>query len=658
MSPAAGRGLEAPRLAMRRATVADVLFGLVWFAAVVYALWFYGGALPFDEAVAVGTVCLAGALWVVGRGALGVAWAEVAPWLAWLAVAAFSLLWAPSLEEGLAWCAMAIAGLVSFAAGTTFARKRGGARLAMGILAAVGVAAAAWGFAQAAGLADSSFWLNKTHVASRFVNGSHFGALTVALAPPAASVALTARRRSVGVLLVGAVVVLTVGLALSRSRAAWIGMGVALVAWGLGVAVSEGGKRRAVLAVVLVCLVVAVSLAPVVAGRVRELGATDFWSMRQRLDIWRGCIAMLRARPAGVGAGCFEVAFPAHRVHSDRFFVNFAHNELLQAACELGPLGVVALGWLVCLVASAWYGALRRGGTVGVLASGAGGALLGLFVQSLVDFPLHLPALAFIAALLAGVVVGLGREGAGRGLRWLVALLALLAALWSGLAARGLWRLTCADELMESKRYPEALAAYEAAARVLPLLSRAWEGQGRVHAIKATLGGGPEEAKAAISAYRRALEARRGEALYHLNISWMYLRLGDEEAAEESLRTARRLAPQDGNIALELARYLIRRGRCEEGLGELAAAMRLFRREGRPGETARLFDLALERCCGPERLVDLLEDNGPALIELGDYLLRLGMKEEAARAYQAARLAARRDPRAEERLGRIGYDLR
>jgi len=643
---------------MRRAAFFDVLFGAFWLAALGFALWFWGGATPLGEASATTLVCAAAAVWLVGRGGLGLSWRETWPWLAWLILAVVSLAWAPSLEEGLAYVTLLLAGLVSFAAGATFSRRLGGAQYLFWMLAAVGVAAAGYGFAQLAGLADASFWLNKAHMASRFVNGSHFGAFAAAVAIPTASAALVGRRRGGRVLLIAAVAVLTVALALSRSRAAWIGMGAGLLAWSLGVAASERKMRRAVLLTILVCVLAGALAWPFVSSRVAELESTDFWSMRQRLDIWRGCMAMLRAVPMGVGAGSFEVAFPAYKVSSDRFFVNFAHNEPLQVACELGPLGLLILGWLAWLVLSAWRSAVRRGGSAGVLASGAGGALVALSVQSLVDFPFHLPALALVGALLAGVVVGLGRDGVGARLRWVLALLVLLGAVCSGLMARGLDRLEAAKRLEESMRYGDALVAYEAAAAAAPLLSGAWEGQGRIHVLRATLGGSEREAEAALSAYGEALRRRRGEALYLLNVAWMQMRLGDEAAGEKSLREARALAPQDGDIAFELARHLVRRERCDEGLAELSAAMRLFRREGRHGETARVFDLVLAQCCGPEALVELFEGNGPALVELGDYLFRHGMMEEAAWAYEAALVAERRDPRAQERLGRVKDDLR
>lgn len=115
------------------------------------------------------------------------------------------------------------------------------------------------------------------------------------------------------------------------------------------------------------------------------LGSYKIGTADHRIVIWGTAVLAFWHDPFGRGLGWFQAALPDEM---------FAHSDALQMLTELG-VGAVAI--IIIPIA-----ALRKGrGT---------NAERALFVavcfQSVVSFPLHMPASAFVAALVAGRLVG------------------------------------------------------------------------------------------------------------------------------------------------------------------------------------------------------------------------------------------------------------
>lgn len=106
-----------------------------------------------------------------------------------------------------------------------------------------------------------------------------------------------------------------------------------------------------------------------------------------RLVLWGA--AVLSITPLGRGLGWWAVAHPGP-------MEEFAHSDALQILVELGAGGAALLA---VPVLAFWKG----GGSNAVRCAFAAACL-----EALVSFPLQLPASGFLAALLAGGMVGLG----------------------------------------------------------------------------------------------------------------------------------------------------------------------------------------------------------------------------------------------------------
>jgi len=109
----------------------------------------------------------------------------------------------------------------------------------------------------------------------------------------------------------------------------------------------------------------------------------------------------------GVGAGTFGLAFPYYQPHSMSGFYRHAHNEYLQCVAELGILGSILLLWAACAMVLArpkinYLGqALSSRERWGIVL-----ALGCLGLHAMTDFPLRLPALAFLMMTLVGLSRG------------------------------------------------------------------------------------------------------------------------------------------------------------------------------------------------------------------------------------------------------------
>jgi hypothetical protein len=135
-------------------------------------------------------------------------------------------------------------------------------------------------------------------------------------------------------------------------------------------------------------LMFAVILAMSLGLFVSSMEKSGWLSMQERVASWKDTVAGLKLQ--GNGIGSYWSMFPKHARHVDTAQVRmeYAHNEPLHYAFELG-LG--ALFGLAALV----YAALGRLDYERCL-------LVALIVQCMFAFPLHMPVTACVAALVAG----------------------------------------------------------------------------------------------------------------------------------------------------------------------------------------------------------------------------------------------------------------
>jgi O-antigen ligase len=205
---------------------------------------------------------------------------------------------------------------------------------------------------------------------------------------------------------------LLMGIILSQSRMGVVSTLAAAAGVLAALALSLPRRRRWMwLVPVAVPLLILASLSTrELVLRFADLTATQEISKDMRVQIWTDTLHVIAAcRWTGCGLGAFERGMFQFKTAAPDNSVDYAHNDYLQMAAELGIPGALLLAALAVWV-------LRRTLTVVVamrsspnwpLACGLLGAFLAIGVHSLADFNLYVPANALAFAWLAGLSAGL-----------------------------------------------------------------------------------------------------------------------------------------------------------------------------------------------------------------------------------------------------------
>jgi O-antigen ligase/tetratricopeptide (TPR) repeat protein len=182
-----------------------------------------------------------------------------------------------------------------------------------------------------------------------------------------------------------------------------------------------GSGLGVMLGVIVLFLVAIGSASPF--ERLASIPRTSLSGFNGRGDAWSLAIRTWKAFPVwGTGLGSFPAATSAFYLR-DFQDIHFSHaeSEYLQMLTEGGLVGVgialVALAAIVRLGRRALIGAQAPQDRTLVLGALTGG--LALLIQCVSDFPLHIPAVAISALILAGHLYRMGLEAHERDLEML-----------------------------------------------------------------------------------------------------------------------------------------------------------------------------------------------------------------------------------------------
>lgn len=137
-----------------------------------------------------------------------------------------------------------------------------------------------------------------------------------------------------------------------------------------------------------------------------QKGAT---SVSARFDYWRAAAQTVRARPVfGTGPGTFAIAY-AKIKRPESEMARLVHNDYLEQASDSGVVGFLAYGlFIVCALARSYprSGKTAATGADDWLTFAVWLGVLGWSLQSMVEFGLYIPALAWPAFTLLGWLLG------------------------------------------------------------------------------------------------------------------------------------------------------------------------------------------------------------------------------------------------------------
>jgi O-antigen ligase len=183
----------------------------------------------------------------------------------------------------------------------------------------------------------------------------------------------------------------------SGSKLGWL---VALAMGGLWVLRLDWPRRGKIL---LVTGVMVIGLAGF-AWRFQSYFATGAKSVGARFDYWVTAVQVVQDHPVfGSGPGTFQRPY-ATRKAPEAEMARLVHNDYLEQFSDSGiPGGIAYLAWIG--LAAVWMAVILMRGKDLLLSALAVG-VLGWYLQGLGEFGLYVPALAWVAFTLTGVVLG------------------------------------------------------------------------------------------------------------------------------------------------------------------------------------------------------------------------------------------------------------
>jgi O-antigen ligase len=425
-----------------------------------------------------------------------------------------------------------------------------------------------------------------------FINPDHLAGFLCMTVPLALAYTVMGRfSATIKVLLAYGAVTMLAGIVVSLSRGGILATILALIVF-CGVLLAQRDFWRSALAIL--CVLTALGALAFTqteslqkrfahafnnnkVGNEREFYWSAAWQLAQHDIVW------------GIGPGQFDVEFPSVRPWQVQSRPHFVHNDYLNTLCEWGVVGIgiiaaacISLFWGVFQV---WQALRRPSSDLGSRFSdrtafvvGATVGLLALMLHCIVDFDMHIAAVAITAVTLMALLAAQSRFATEQywknpGRLGKILLTALAAAAIAYLLAQGLRKGRQTYWLGRAKAeqsQPENLIALATKAHEAEPMD--WEADYTMgdYLWNLSLLEGPnylDQAKEAMKWYTQAMQLNRFDAYAPVAYGKCLDRIGNVEAATPYFVMAIQNDPYNCYIAMEAGRQ------CVE-LGELAVALR------------------------------------------------------------------------------------
>lgn len=462
-------------------------------------------------------------------------------------------------------------------------------------LCTIGFFYCGYGILQYYGYLPKVFWAQGNSLSSRFVNSGSFGAYINVFIFLSIGIIFSSIRILTRVIAVVFLITFLIALALSNSRLSWITFALTL-AFLIYISFKYNYlvDRRTlifslIIGIMLICVIT--KFRSLIWWRLSIAVETQYQSLHQRLDIWIGTLKLILAHPFGAGAGAFRYIYPTFRIHSDRFFVDYAHSDFLQIASELGFCGLGLFIWFLLSLLKRASGSLRKlPKNIFFIVSGLICAELSFIFQSFVDFPLQIPAnavLFFITLSLLISCVSIKKQEKVLFNRLFSAIFIAISVvsllLFSSIYLSRKYHFL-AEKSFSKMKWQDALSNLDKSIKFMPLKADNYAQKGRIYILKSALSFGPnkeEFRKIALSNFLKASRLNPYQSEYYLDLALVYADNNREEGAIYSFKKAITANPADGYYYYSYADYCLENNLLDEAFLNYRKAMGLFTEENR-----------------------------------------------------------------------------
>lgn len=262
------------------------------------------------------------------------------------------------------------------------------------------------------------YWLPGNSVSATYMNRDHFAGYLEMVMPLSLGLLFTRISREKKALVLFLVLVMALAFVLAASRGAWLSFSVSCL-----VLLPLFSRKKLLKSVVIGSIICGIILyfalaqfdLGLVMKRVATIAEGGAGVDQGRILMWQGAVGLIKAHPFfGSGLGMFIHAFPQYRpaAINPSYLIDYAHNDYLHMAAELGLGGLLIILWVVG--AALWSGfrefyltqsTFKRG-----ISAGASIGIMSMALHSLVDFNLHIPANAIVFIVLLGLSASTPQE--------------------------------------------------------------------------------------------------------------------------------------------------------------------------------------------------------------------------------------------------------
>ncbi|MBU1727232.1 MAG: O-antigen ligase family protein [Candidatus Omnitrophica bacterium] len=499
------------------------------------------------------------------------------------------------------------------------------------------------------GYLPCKFWTQPGSLASRYINGGPFGAYININIFLCLGLILFKQRIHIKIIIFGFFFLFVSALILSNSRISWLVFAFLLIIALFLFMSLTSAKTKGFAPIVIFAIIIFSAcwyFGPKIWHRVIIAQTTQFQSLLQRFDVWKGTLKIILAYPFGSGLGTFQYIYPVFRTHSDRFVVDFAHSDALQLASESGIAALTLFGWFLVRVFSAVIRSLKDlQNRNKYLVLGVAFAVLSFVLQGFIDFPIRVPANAVLFFVCLGLLTSLGKRQHKIIFSRLSSILLFLFVvvcvfIFSCIFFANKY-YTCAERNFKSLRWSEAFSNYSKTIKLMPIKAENYFGRGQIYFSRAKAVFGEKRLKNDRFAefdFKKAVKLNPYYSYAYLNLASLYV---DEEKQKEALAAFNKAIetnPTVGAFYYPYADYCLEHGFLGEALETYRKSLSLFINDdgsfsNRYGTIQGLFSKIYDHTSDYSQLKLVIPDKANIRLEFAYFLEQKNLFPESCSEY-------------------------